>query len=86
MNWQTIAIFAGMFVVVAAFVGCYLNRAARRAKDAEAAAAVARAQSIDLRAKETLRQAIKDSEKLSDDQLLAEMRARAERARKEEDQ
>lgn len=83
MTWQAAAIIVGGILALAAGVAWLIHRASRRAEEAETAAAVARAVSLDLQARQARLRAQERYTPMSDDELVAESERIFERIRKD---
>jgi hypothetical protein len=84
VTWGAAAILVGGLLAIGGVAAWLIHRASKRAEDAETAAAVARAKSLDLQAREARERARGRLRVMNDDEIVAEADALAARLRKDQ--
>lgn len=84
MTWGAAAILVGGLLALGGVAAWLIHRAYRRAEDAETAAAVARAKSLNLQAKEARERAMGKLRVMTDEQIVAKADAIADQIRKDQ--
>jgi hypothetical protein len=83
VTWTAAAILGGSILAAVALVGYLVHRAGGRARDAEADLAVERSKTLDVQANALRDAHLAKTKHLSNDEIVAEADALAERIRKD---